>query len=58
MWDSVIENTESICPDKICQAANEKEMRKLKNKRLELEKRKRESVRNRKKVAHNLMLKK
>ncbi len=53
VWDSVIENTESVCPDKKCQAANDKDMRKLKHKRLELEKRKRESVRNRKTAIHN-----
>ncbi len=58
VWDSVIENTESICPDKKCQAIIEKDARKQKHKRLELEKRKRESVRNRKRAIHNLILKK
>jgi hypothetical protein len=47
--NSIVENTETVCPDKKCQEATEKEIRKQKNKRLQMEKRKKESSRNRKK---------
>lgn len=55
IWNSVIENTESVCPDKECQATVERDMRKLKTKRLEMEKRKRESAKNRRGAVHNLV---
>lgn len=51
--NSIIENTEAVCPDKKCQATIEKDIRKLKNKRLQIEKRKKISIKNRKKAIHN-----
>jgi len=52
--NSIVENTETVCPDKKCQQAANKDIRKQKNKRLQIEKRKRESIRNRKKIkVHN-----
>jgi len=37
---SMVENTQTACPDKVCQEATNKEMRKQKEKRLEIESRK------------------
>ena len=51
--NSVVENTETVCPDKKCQEAMEQEIKKQKNKRLQMENRKRESSRNRKITVHN-----
>lgn len=48
--NSIVENTETVCPDKKCQEATEQEIKKQKNKRLQMENRKKESSRNRKKV--------
>lgn len=45
--NSTIENTETACPDKKCQEASERDITKQRNKRLQMEKRKRESIRNR-----------
>ena len=45
--NSVIENTETQCPDPVCQKMNEKELEKQHTRRLETEERKRQSVRNR-----------
>lgn len=47
--NSVVENTETVCPDKQCQKTIEQDIRKQKNKRLQMEKRKEESLRKRKK---------
>ncbi|NMB83947.1 hypothetical protein GYA28_01525 [Candidatus Roizmanbacteria bacterium] len=49
---STIENTETVCPDKECQKAMEQEIKKQKNKRLQMEKRKLESARSRKLAVH------
>lgn len=57
VWDSVIENTESVCPDKKCQATIEKDIRKIKYKRLQIEKRKRDSARDRKIAIHKKITK-
>jgi hypothetical protein len=45
--NSIIENTETKCPDVECQKINEKEMEKQHARRMETEERKRQSVRNR-----------
>ncbi len=46
---SVVETTETLCPDKKCQKTAEKEMIKQKNKLLERETRKKQSLKNRRK---------
>jgi len=50
--NSVVENTETACPDKECQKATEKDIKKQKDKRLQLEKRKRDSLRDRKRAVN------
>ena len=49
--NSVIENTETACPDKECQKLNEQEINKQRSKRLQMEERKKEMSRNRKNVS-------
>ncbi len=48
---STVVTTEMICPDKLCQAANDKDIRKQKNKRIEREERKKESLKARRRHA-------
>ena len=50
--NSSIENTETACPDKKCQEASDNDLTKQRNKRLQMEKRKRESIRNRRTHIH------
>ena len=49
MGNSIVENTETMCPDKECQKTINQDIRKQKTKRLQMEKRKEESLRKRKK---------
>ncbi|OGK12628.1 hypothetical protein A3C98_00855 [Candidatus Roizmanbacteria bacterium RIFCSPHIGHO2_02_FULL_37_15] len=46
--NSVIENTESICPDKKCQEVVDQEIRRQRNKHLQAENKRKEMLRNRK----------
>ena len=46
--NSVIENTESVCPDKKCQEKVEQEIRHQINKRLQMENKRKELLRKRK----------
>ncbi|PIS15433.1 hypothetical protein COT62_03720 [Candidatus Roizmanbacteria bacterium CG09_land_8_20_14_0_10_41_9] len=55
--NSVVENTETVCPDKECQKIVDRDLKKQKNKRLQMEKRKEESLRKRKKKPNTLPLK-
>ena len=46
--NSVIENTESVCPDKSCQEVVDQEIRRQRNKRFQTENKRKELLRNRK----------
>jgi len=50
--NSTVENTETACPDKECQKAMDQDIAKQRNKRLQMEERKKESARNRKISVH------
>lgn len=46
VWDSVIENTETICSDKECQKSMEKEINAQRKNRLQREEKKKEHYKN------------
>jgi len=50
--NSVIENTETSCPDKECQKAINQDLLRQKNKRIQMEERKIEALKNRKLAIH------
>jgi hypothetical protein len=51
--DSIIENTETACPDKDCQQRLDRDILNQKKKRMQMEERKKESLKNRKIAIHN-----